>query len=138
MGRAQFSRARGPSSVTSRNSLTFDGPAAYTQPILPLRPGIPEAATHDDERHGTTTLFAASMRRPSPVKRKIPGSQGACPLAEYEAAPHARAARRIHPPRGSECLSLVHKAPFPSSQLSFFRTEAICQGRAASARLANP
>ena len=30
-----------------------------TQPILPLCPGLPERATHDYTRHGTTTLFAA-------------------------------------------------------------------------------
>ncbi len=30
-----------------------------TQPVLPLRPGIPEKRTHDYVRHGTTTLFAA-------------------------------------------------------------------------------
>ena len=30
-----------------------------TAPILPLRPGVPERQTHDDQRHGTTTLFAA-------------------------------------------------------------------------------
>lgn len=30
-----------------------------TQPVLPLAPGIPERRTHDCERHGTTTLFAA-------------------------------------------------------------------------------
>lgn len=30
-----------------------------TQPILPLRPGIPERQTHDYRRNGTTTLFAA-------------------------------------------------------------------------------
>lgn len=30
-----------------------------TQPILPLRPGVPARQTHDYERHGTTTLFAA-------------------------------------------------------------------------------
>jgi len=30
-----------------------------TQPILPLRPGIAERQTHDYERHGTLTLFAA-------------------------------------------------------------------------------
>lgn len=30
-----------------------------TQPILPMRPGIPERMTHDYERHGTTSLFAA-------------------------------------------------------------------------------
>src|SRR4051812_42608805 len=30
-----------------------------TQPILPVRSGLPERATHDDKRNGTTTLFAA-------------------------------------------------------------------------------
>ena len=30
-----------------------------TRPLLPLRPGIPERQTHDYQRHGTTTLFAA-------------------------------------------------------------------------------
>ena len=30
-----------------------------TQPLLPMRPGIPERQTHDYHRHGATTLFAA-------------------------------------------------------------------------------
>jgi transposase len=30
-----------------------------TQPILPVRPGLPQKATHDYKRNGTTTLFAA-------------------------------------------------------------------------------
>jgi transposase len=30
-----------------------------TAPILPIRQGLPEKATHDYVRHGTTTLFAA-------------------------------------------------------------------------------
>ena len=30
-----------------------------TQPVLLLRPGLPEWATHDYIRHGVTTLFAA-------------------------------------------------------------------------------
>jgi transposase len=30
-----------------------------TAPILPLRPGLPEKASHDYVRHGTTSLFAA-------------------------------------------------------------------------------
>jgi transposase len=30
-----------------------------TQPLLPLRPGLPARQTHDYARHGTTTLFAA-------------------------------------------------------------------------------
>lgn len=38
-----------------------------TQPILPLRPGLPERRTHDYERHGTTTLFAALNTRTGEV-----------------------------------------------------------------------
>ena len=30
-----------------------------TQPMLPVRPGLPASRTHDYVRHGTTTLFAA-------------------------------------------------------------------------------
>lgn len=30
-----------------------------TQPILPLRPGLPERASHDYVRNGTASLFAA-------------------------------------------------------------------------------
>lgn len=30
-----------------------------TQPLLPMRPGMPACRTHDYVRHGTTTLFAA-------------------------------------------------------------------------------
>jgi transposase len=30
-----------------------------TQPLLPMRPGLPERRTHDYVRHGTATLFAA-------------------------------------------------------------------------------
>jgi len=34
-----------------------------TQPMLPLAPGLPERRTHDYERCGTTTLFAALTQR---------------------------------------------------------------------------
>jgi transposase len=30
-----------------------------TQPILPMAPGVPERATHDYKRHGTSSLYAA-------------------------------------------------------------------------------
>lgn len=30
-----------------------------TQPSFPMRPGLPATRTHDYDRHGTTTLFAA-------------------------------------------------------------------------------
>jgi hypothetical protein len=30
-----------------------------TQPILPLAPGVPARQTHDYQRHGVTSLFAA-------------------------------------------------------------------------------
>lgn len=32
-----------------------------TQPLLPLRPGMPERRTHDYHRHGTSSLFAGLM-----------------------------------------------------------------------------
>jgi transposase len=35
-----------------------------TQPILPMRPGIPERQTHDYARHGVTCLFAALNTAP--------------------------------------------------------------------------
>ena len=41
-----------------------------TQPVLPIRPGIPERQTHDYQRHGTTTLFAA----PDVLTGKVIGS----------------------------------------------------------------
>jgi len=34
-------------------------PKERTQPIFPMRPGIPERQSHDYERHGTLSLFAA-------------------------------------------------------------------------------
>ncbi len=30
-----------------------------TQPVLPMQPGVPERQTHDYQRNGTTSLFAA-------------------------------------------------------------------------------
>jgi transposase len=41
-----------------------------TQPILPLRPGVPERQSHDYERNGTTTLFAALNAHTGEVIRK--------------------------------------------------------------------
>jgi transposase len=41
-----------------------------TQPILPLRPGVPEQQTHDYQRNGTTTLFAALNAHTGEVVRK--------------------------------------------------------------------
>jgi hypothetical protein len=41
-----------------------------TAPILPLRPGLLEKATHDYRRNSTTTLFA---RSPTNTTRSTPG-----------------------------------------------------------------
>ena len=41
-----------------------------SQPILPLREGLPERQTHDYRRHGTTTLFAALNVLDGKVKGK--------------------------------------------------------------------
>lgn len=64
------------------------------------------------------------------------GSQGACPLAKYEAAPHARlsapSASRpgssLVPSNGRPTPAPWAEAPFPSSQVIFGAVEN-CQGR---------
>ena len=35
-----------------------------TQPLLPLRPGLPARRTHDYRRNGLTSLYAAAWRWP--------------------------------------------------------------------------
>src|SRR6266516_5364476 len=45
-----------------------------TQPILPIRPGLPERATHDYIRHGVTTLFAALEVATGQVVAAWPGT----------------------------------------------------------------
>ena len=49
-----------------------------TQPILPMRPGIPEGQSHDYYRHGTTTLFAALNVASGKVIGKCSQSHKAC------------------------------------------------------------
>ena len=79
-----------------------------TAPILPMRPGLPEKATHDYVRHGTTTLFAAlevatgradlPTPAPSPGIPDLPqaGRQG---LPAAQAAPGGRQLRHPQTPR---------------------------------------
>jgi hypothetical protein len=45
-----------------------------TAPILPLRPGLPEKATHDYRRNGTTTAWrpACNGPRARPLRRRCP------------------------------------------------------------------
>ena len=42
-----------------------------TQPMLPLRPGLPARRTHDYKRHGTVTLFAALERASGEVVHRV-------------------------------------------------------------------
>ena len=42
-----------------------------TQPLLPMRPGQLERRTHDDKRHGTTSLFAALELKTSKVVAQL-------------------------------------------------------------------
>lgn len=52
-----------------------------TQPTLPLRSGLPEKATHDYRRNGTTTLFAALKIATGKVVNELlrPARQGRVP-----------------------------------------------------------
>jgi transposase len=48
-----------------------------TAPILPLRPGLPERPTHDYQRYGTTTLFAAfNILNGKVIGRCVPRHRG--------------------------------------------------------------
>ena len=49
-----------------------------TAPMLPMQPGLPERRTHDYNRHGTTTLFAAL---------EIATGQGHCTVPAAAPAP---------------------------------------------------
>jgi hypothetical protein len=51
-----------------------------SQPLLPMRPGQAERRTHDDLRHGTTSLFAALVR---PVRASIGTFVGFPSLSMY-------------------------------------------------------
>ena len=42
-----------------------------SQPLLPLRPGLPARRTHDYKRHGTVTLFAALERASGEVVHRV-------------------------------------------------------------------
>jgi transposase len=44
-----------------------------TQPLLPMRPGQAERRTHDDKRHGTTSLFAAlDVKAGTLISKRMP------------------------------------------------------------------
>ena len=66
-----------------------------TQPLLPLRPGVPERRTHDYHRHGTSSLIAGLM-----VKTVDPGVPPAAP------APGVHPVPQHHRPGGAG-----HRAP---------------------------
>jgi len=86
-----------------------------TAPILPIRPGLPEKATHDYVRHGTTTLFAALEVATGTVTdachpRRVPGvpqtgRQG------ISAGAAARRGRQLRHPQTPGRSSLAGQAP---------------------------
>ena len=103
-----------------------------TAPILPLRPGLPERATHDYKRNGTTTLFAALEVATGKVTDQCYDRHGKAEFLDFlkkvaKAYPRRRAARRAgqlpHPQarrdqrlarprtRGSRCTSPRPRGP---------------------------
>ncbi len=101
-----------------------------TAPILPLRPGLPEKATHDYKRNGTTTLFAAlnspPERSPTPAttgtakpsswtsSKKSPGPSAAS-CGSWSTTTTPTSTQRSTPGwrsiRGSRCTSPPPQAP---------------------------
>ena len=65
-----------------------------TQPILPVRPGLPEKATHDYKRNGTTTLFAALEVATGAVTDRCYDRQGKAEFLDF-----LKHVARTHPRR---------------------------------------
>ena len=89
-----------------------------TAPILPLRPGLPEKATHDYRRNGTTTLFAALEVATGKVVDVLrPARQGRVPRLPQDrrqglSAPRAaRGAGQLPHPQTRRDQRLADEAP---------------------------
>jgi len=68
-----------------------------TQPILPLRPGLPEKATHDYQRNGTATLFAALEIATGKVTDRCYERHGKAEFLDFlKAVARAYPRRRLH------------------------------------------
>jgi transposase len=66
-----------------------------TQPLLPLQPGQVERRTHDDKRHGTTTLFAALNAKTSEVITQFHQRHRSAQFREFLDLIDAQVARRL-------------------------------------------
>jgi transposase len=78
-----------------------------TAPILPLRPGLPEKATHDYKRNDTTTLFASDRQGHRRVLR--PARQSRVPEL------HEAGRARLPPPPASRGARQLPHAQAPRS-----------------------
>ncbi len=68
-----------------------------TAPILPVRPGLPEKATHDYKRNGTTTLFAALEIATGKVTDACYDRHGKAEFLEFlKKVAHAYPRRELH------------------------------------------
>src|SRR6266849_3729791 len=95
-----------------------------TQPVLPLRPGIPARQTHDYIRHGTTTLFAAINVFGANRDRELLASSAPHRIAVVfgtDRAGHSAGARdspdpgqlwHAHPPQGEGVVRRPPALPF--------------------------
>jgi DDE superfamily endonuclease len=102
-----------------------------TAPILPMRPGLPEKATCDYVRHGTTTLFAALeiatgkvtdacyprhrheefLKFLKKVARAYPRAELHVVCDNYATHKHPDVLRGLPGTRGSRCTSPRHQGP---------------------------
>ena len=67
-----------------------------TQPMLPLRPGQVERRTHDYERHGTTSLFAALELKTSRIIGQLRRRHRSQEFRKFLSTIEARGARGPH------------------------------------------
>ena len=80
-----------------------------TAPILPLRPGLPEKATRDYKRNGTTTLLAALEVATGKVTERCYDRHGKAKFSDF-----LKKVARAYPQQVTKPIR-NREAPVPSS-----------------------
>jgi len=86
-----------------------------TQPILAVRPGLPEKATHDYKRNGTTTLFAALEIATGAVTDRCYERHGKAEFLDFlKRVARAYPRRELHIVLTTSALHRTSKSPSPA------------------------
>ena len=91
-----------------------------SQPVLPLRPGVPRRQTHDYRRNGTTSLFAALNAATGEVIGKCYRRHRAVEFKKFlgiidKAVPAELEVHLVLDNYGTHKTAMIHKAAAPTA-----------------------